>query len=66
MSKKLYDSVAVHGPQGKDGPIKAYACANPMEFFAELSVAYLWHADFQGIIIIVIVIIVILLLLYYY
>jgi len=47
MSKKLYDSVAVHGPQGKDGPIKAYACANAMEFFAELSVAYLWHSDFQ-------------------
>ena len=51
MTKKLYDSVAVHGIQGKDGPIKAYACANAMEFFAELSVAYLWHSDFQGIII---------------
>lgn len=46
MSKNLYDAVAVHGPQGRSGqPQKAYACANPMEFFAELSVAYLWGRD---------------------
>ena len=47
MSRKLYDCVPVHGPQGENGPIKAYACTNPMEFFAELSVAYLYHSDFQ-------------------
>ena len=40
MNKKLYFSVPVHGVQGKNGPIKAYACANCMEFWAELSVAY--------------------------
>ena len=46
MSKGLYDAVAVHGPQGHSGqPQKAYACANPMEFFAELSVAYLYGRD---------------------
>lgn len=41
MSRGLYDCVNVHGPQGADGPIKAYGCTNHMEFFAELSVAYL-------------------------
>jgi hypothetical protein len=40
MEMKLYDSVCVHGIQGANGPIKAYACANCMEFWAELSVAY--------------------------
>lgn len=46
MEDNLYDCVAVHGPQGKNGSkIKAYACANCMEFFAELSVAYLWNID---------------------
>jgi hypothetical protein len=46
MHAKLYDAVGVHGPQGKDGKrVKAYACANCMEFFAELSVAYLWDVD---------------------
>jgi hypothetical protein len=40
MKSKLYDCVAVHGRQGENGPIKAYACANRMEFWAELSVAY--------------------------
>ena len=43
MSKRKYDAVAVHGPQGEDGPQRAYACANAMEFFAELSTAYLFR-----------------------
>jgi hypothetical protein len=51
MKKHLYESVNVHGPQGigKDGvaaiTAKAYACTNCMEFFAELSVAYLYAQD---------------------
>ena len=45
MVAKRYDCVPVHGPQGKKGPIKAYACANCMEFFAELSVAFLYNHD---------------------
>lgn len=45
MAKGLYDCVPVHGKQGENGPTKAYACANCMEFFAELSVAFLWAAD---------------------
>jgi hypothetical protein len=45
MSKKLYDSVPVHGIQGQHGPIKAYACTNCMEYFAELSVAFLYRKD---------------------
>jgi hypothetical protein len=45
MKKKLYDQVRVHGPQGEQGLAKAYACTNCMEFFAELSVAYLWNKD---------------------
>jgi hypothetical protein len=54
MKKKLYDSVDVHGPQGAAESAsgesihvkaKAYACTNCMEFFAELSVAFLWAAD---------------------
>lgn len=51
MKKKLYDNVHVHGPQGlaADGvtriTAKAYACTNCMEFFAELSVAYLYAKD---------------------
>lgn len=45
MDCKLYDAVPVHGVQGKDGPVKAYACTNVMEFFAELSVAFLWRED---------------------
>lgn len=40
MSARLYDSVSVHGKQGEHGPVKSYACANAMEFWAELSVAY--------------------------
>lgn len=48
MSAGLYDSVVVHGPQGNDGKKpKAYACTNAMEFFAELSVAYLYNIDNQ-------------------
>ena len=39
MEAKLYDSVAV---KDCEMPQKAYACSNPMEFFAELSVAYMW------------------------
>jgi hypothetical protein len=50
MKAKLYDCVQVHGPQGvaRDGrrvTAKAYACTNCMEFFAELSVAYLYCLD---------------------
>jgi hypothetical protein len=45
MQKGLYDSVAVHGRQGVNGPRRAYACSNCMEFFAELSVAYHWAQD---------------------
>lgn len=45
MKKCLYDKVAVHGRQGANGPVKAYACANCMEFFAELSTAYMWKED---------------------
>ncbi|RYH21283.1 hypothetical protein EON65_21035 [archaeon] len=45
MAAKLYDCVAVHGPQGVKGPMKHYACSNHMEFFAELSVAYLFNQD---------------------
>jgi hypothetical protein len=43
MASQLYDCVPVHGTQGLKGPTKAYACANCMEFFAELSVAYLYR-----------------------
>mmetsp|Transcript_1738 Transcript_1738/g.3265 ORF Transcript_1738/g.3265 Transcript_1738/m.3265 type:complete len:122 (-) Transcript_1738:1348-1713(-) len=39
MRAGLYDSVAV---KGSEKPLRAYACTNRMEFFAELSVAYLW------------------------
>lgn len=42
MAKKKYDAVAVHG---RKGTYKAYACANCMEFFAELSTAFLWKKD---------------------
>lgn len=45
MKKGLYDSVEVHGVQGKNGKTKAYACTNCMEFFAELSVCYHWHKE---------------------
>jgi len=39
MEEGLYECVAVHGPQGPK--CKAYACTDPMEYFAELSVAFL-------------------------
>ena len=45
MERKLYDCVPVHGKQGLRGGQKAYACYNCMEFFAELSVAFLWQKD---------------------
>ena len=46
MEKGLYDKVAVHGPQGNNGRlVKHYACSNCMEFFAELSVAFMWKED---------------------
>lgn len=41
MDKGLYDAVKVHGSQGVNGKAKAYAATNRMEYFAELSVAYL-------------------------
>lgn len=43
MKEKLYDCVAVHGPQGPTA--KAYACQDPMEYFAELSTAFLGSTD---------------------
>ncbi len=39
MKEGLYDKVKVHGPQGPMA--RAYACTNAMEYFAELSVAFL-------------------------
>ena len=39
MSEGIYDSVPVHGPQGPVAP--AYAKTNAMEYFAELSTAFL-------------------------
>lgn len=39
MKEGLYESVRVHGSQGPTA--KAYACTNAMEYFAELSTAFL-------------------------
>ena len=39
MKEGLYEKVKVHGPQGPEA--KAYACSNCMEYFAELSTAFL-------------------------
>lgn len=39
MKEGLYDKVKVHGPQGPEA--KAYASTNCMEYFAELSAAFL-------------------------
>jgi hypothetical protein len=39
MAQDLYRQVPVHGPQGPHN--RAYACQNPMEYFAELSTAFL-------------------------
>ena len=41
MEEKLYDSVKVHDAGGQTGERRAYACTDPMEYFAELSVAFL-------------------------
>lgn len=43
MKQKLYECVGVHGPQGPTA--KAYACENQMEYFAELSAAFLGGLD---------------------
>eukprot|EP00581_Thalassiosira_minuscula_P008123 CAMPEP_0183705310 /NCGR_PEP_ID=MMETSP0737-20130205/2455_1 /TAXON_ID=385413 /ORGANISM="Thalassiosira miniscula, Strain CCMP1093" /LENGTH=748 /DNA_ID=CAMNT_0025932447 /DNA_START=49 /DNA_END=2293 /DNA_ORIENTATION=- len=43
MDDGLYDCVPVHGPQGPR--CKAYACQDQMEYFAELSVAFLGGLD---------------------
>lgn len=43
MKDKLYECVRVHGTQGPTA--KAYACENQMEYFAELSAAFLGGID---------------------
>jgi len=43
MKEKLYDMVRVHGPQGPEA--EAYASTNQMEYFAELSTAFLGCKD---------------------
>jgi hypothetical protein len=43
MKEGLYDCVKVHGVQGPE--TKAYACSNCMEYFAELSAAFLGGTD---------------------
>lgn len=43
MEEDLYKCVEVHGPQGPK--CKAYACQDQMEYFAELSVAFLGGLD---------------------
>lgn len=43
MKEGLYDSVRVHGPQGPKA--RAYACQDQMEYFAELSAAFLGGKD---------------------
>ena len=43
MKEGLYDCVKVHGTQGPEA--KAYACNNCMEYFAELSAAFLGGTD---------------------
>ena len=40
MAERLYESVRCHGPQGANGPIRAYCCTSAAEMFAELSVAF--------------------------
>ena len=46
MKEGLYNCVKVHGPQG---PVaKAYASTNQMEYFAELSTAFLGGLDGDG------------------
>jgi hypothetical protein len=43
MREGLYDCVKVRGSQGPEA--KAYACTNCMEYFAELSTAFLGGTD---------------------
>jgi hypothetical protein len=43
MRDGLYNCVKVHGTQGPKA--RAYACENAMEYFAELSVAFLAGKD---------------------
>jgi len=43
MKEGLYDSVKVKGSQGPEA--EAYACTNSMEYFAELSTAFLGGLD---------------------
>lgn len=43
IDEGIYESVAVHGSQGPKA--KAYACTNAMEYFAELSTAFLGGTD---------------------
>jgi hypothetical protein len=46
MEEKLYNWVRV---KGRNGPMnKAYACTNAMEYFAELSAAFLGQPDMQS------------------
>lgn len=44
MKKGLYDKVCVHGLHGPE-ECRAYACTNEMEYFAELSAAFLGGLD---------------------
>jgi hypothetical protein len=44
MKEGLYDEVKFHRPKGTD-VARAYACENEMEYFAELSVAFLAGKD---------------------
>jgi len=41
MKLKLYDRVPVHNGRGGVDMCRAYACTNQMEYFAELSTAFL-------------------------
>jgi len=41
MDEGLYDCVEVHEEDRKKGRRRAYACTDPMEYFAELSAAFL-------------------------
>jgi hypothetical protein len=45
MEEKLYDCVEFHCDRGKKDRMKAYACENAMEYFAELSAAFLGGLD---------------------
>lgn len=45
MKEKLYECVPFHCSRGKKDRRKAYACTNAMEYFAELSAAFLGGLD---------------------